>query len=63
MGHTYSVSCKKGTGNSDMSSKTINNKVKLLKTKCLKRKHDKSIFVERNLLVNAKTNVDLLLLL
>ena len=41
---TYHVSCKRCTGNSNIESKTINNKVKLLKTKCLKCKHDKSMF-------------------
>ena len=44
--HTCCVSCKKYTGNRDMSSKTINNKVKLLKSKCLKCKYDKSIYLK-----------------
>ena len=36
MKHTYCVSCKKYIGKSDMSSRTIKNKVNLLKSKCLK---------------------------
>ena len=41
MEHTYCVSCKKYTGNSHIDPKTTNDKVRLLKTKCLKCKHDK----------------------
>ena len=44
MEHIYYVSCKKYTGNSHIDSKTIRNKLKLLKTKCLKYEHDKSMF-------------------
>ena len=47
MEYTYCISCKKYTGKSDMSSKTINNKVKLLKTKCLKCEHNKSLFLKQ----------------
>ena len=47
MEDTCCVSCKKYTGNSDMSSRTIKNKVKLLKTKCLKCEHDKSMFLKQ----------------
>ena len=35
MEQTYCVSRKTSTGNSDMSSETIKNKAKLLKSKCL----------------------------
>ena len=45
--HTYCLSCKKYTGNSHVDSKTIKNKVKLLKTKRLKREHDKSMFLKQ----------------
>ena len=41
MEHTYCVSCKKYAGNSHIDPKTTDNKVRLLKTKCLKCKHDK----------------------
>ena len=41
MKHTYCVSCKKYTVNSHIGSKTSDNKVKLLKAKCLKYKLDK----------------------
>ena len=47
MEHTYCVSCKKYAGNSHIDSKTINNKVKLLKTKCLKCEHDISMFFKQ----------------
>ena len=41
MEHTYCVSRKKYTGNSYIGPKRTDNKVRLLKTKCLKCKHDK----------------------
>ena len=44
--HTYCVSFIKYTVNSHIGSKTINNKVKLLKPKFLKCKHDKSMFLK-----------------
>ena len=47
MKHTCCVSCKKYIGNSDMSSRTIKNKVNLLKSKCLKCKNDKSMFLKQ----------------
>ena len=47
MEHTYCVRCKTYTGNSHIGSKTIGNKVKLLKTICLKCKHDKSMFLKQ----------------
>ena len=47
MEHTCWVSCKKSAGNSHIDSKTINNKVKLRKTKCLKCKPDKSMFLKQ----------------
>ena len=48
MEHTYCVSCKKYTAYSHIGSKTINNKVKLLKTKRLKCEHDKSMFLKQS---------------
>ena len=45
--HIYCISCKKYPGNSHISSKTINNKVKLLKTTCLKCEHNKSMFLKQ----------------
>ena len=45
--HTYCGNCKKYTSNSKIGSKTINNKVKLLKAKCLKSEHDKSMFLKQ----------------
>ena len=47
MEHTYCASCKKYTGNSYIISKIIDNKVKSLKTKCLKCKHDESMFLKQ----------------
>ena len=47
MEYTYCVSCKKYTSNSHIGSKRINNKVKLLKTKCRKCEHDKSMFLKQ----------------
>ena len=44
---TYCVSCKKYTGNGNMSSKRIKNKVKLLKTKCRKYEHNKPMFLKQ----------------
>ena len=49
MEHTYCVSCKRYTGNSDMSSKTIDNKVNLPKSGCLQCEHDKSMFLKQKL--------------
>ena len=46
--HNYCISCKKkNTSNSHISSKTINNKVKLLKTTCVKCEHHKSMFLKQ----------------
>ena len=47
MEHTYCASCKKYTGNSHIISKIIDNKVKSLKTKCFKCKHDESMFLKQ----------------
>ena len=47
LGHTYCGNCKKYTSNSNIGSKTINNKVKLLKAKCLKCEHNKSMFLKQ----------------
>ena len=47
MQHPYCVSCKKYTENSHIDSKTISNKVKFLKIKCLKCEHDKSMFLKQ----------------
>ena len=47
MEHTYCTRYKKYTGNSHIDSKRINNKVKLLKTKCLKCYNDKSMFLKQ----------------
>ena len=47
MENTYCVSGKKYTDNRHIGSKTINDKVKLLKTKYLQRKHDKSMFLKQ----------------
>ena len=47
MERTYCVSCKKYIGNNNVSSKTIKNKVKLLKLKCLKCENDKSMFLKQ----------------
>ena len=47
MEHTYCVSCIKSTGNRHIGLKRIKNKVKLLKTKCLKCKHGKSMFLKQ----------------
>ena len=47
MEHTYSVSFKRYTGNNHMSPKTMNNKVKLLKSKCFKCEYDKSMFLKQ----------------
>ena len=47
MEHTYCARCTKYTGNSHIDSKRINNKVKLLKTKCLKCDNDKSMFLKQ----------------
>ena len=46
MEDTFFISCTKYTGNSDMSSKTIKDNVKLLKTIYLKCEHDKSMFLK-----------------
>ena len=47
MEDTYCVNCRKYTGDSHTGSETINSKVKLLKTKCLKSEHDKSMFLKQ----------------
>ena len=47
MERTYCVSCKKYMGNNNVSSKTIKNKVKVLKLKCLKCENDKSMFLKQ----------------
>ena len=57
MERTYCVSCKKYTGNSHFDSKTINYKVKLLKTKFCKSQDDKYIFKTTS---QVKTNANLL---
>ena len=44
---TYCASCKKYTGNSHIISKIIDNKVKSLKTKCVKCKHDESMLLKQ----------------
>ena len=47
MVHTYCVSCTNCTGNSYIDSKTIKNKIKLLKTNFFKCEHDKSMFLKQ----------------
>ena len=63
MEHTYCTRYKKYTGNSHIDSKRINNKVKLLKTKCLKCDNDKSMFLKQIHRQYKKKNAFLLLLL
>ena len=63
MEHTYCVSCKKYAGNSHIDSKTINNKVKLLKQNVLSVSMINQCFLNRFTGNNIKTSAFLLLLM